>query len=290
MSGHPQYLNLGDRKAAAGWLQREFGEAERMLAADPNDARARFELSEATAQLAAVLRESDPSRAEQLYRRSLALSSSVLRSDLQDKEALYWQMINRVGFAWVLRRLAKRSQALTELDRAVEGLEALARRDPADQRFPEDLGTALRTRAAHRLEVGDTAGAEPDLERSLGLLEPLYQANPRNLTLLRDLADCHQGFGDLVARRSNWKQALRSYRKSLELWQGWKQVGVSSVYDRQRQDLAARLVAQAAKNSRRLLAWPIALIPLDHSPVALAWTSGHVCWPLSSSSCRFRSS
>jgi len=143
------------------------------------------------------------------------------------------------------------SEALAQLHRAEEGLELLAKRDPADQRFPEDLGLALRTLADHRLEMGDTAGAERDLQRSLGLLEPLYQANSRNLILLRDLADCYQGFGDLSASRSNWRQALGWYQKSLDLWGRWKQVGASSVYDRQRHDLAARLVAQAAKNSSR---------------------------------------
>ena len=139
------------------------------------------------------------------------------------------QVASAVGFAWVLRRLGKRSEALTELHRAVQGLEALANRDPADARFPEDLGLALRALADHRLEIGDTAGAERDLQRSLALLEPLYQANPRNLSLLRDLADCYQGLGDLSASRSNWKQA-----------QGWYRL-----------DLAARLVAEAAKKTSK---------------------------------------
>jgi len=257
VSGHPQYFNLGDRRAAVGWLQRDLTEGERLLARDSHDVRTRFDLSERTAQLAAVYRESDPNRAERLYRRSLALSTSVVRSDPKAKEVLYWQIFNRVGFAWVLRRLGKRSEALAELQRAVEGLEVLAAREPADARFPEDLGLALHTLADHRLRTGDTAGAERDLQRSLGLLEPLYQANPRNLKLLRDLADCYQGFGDLSASRSNWEQARGWYQKSLDLWGRWKDVGTSSIYDRQRQDLAARLVAQAAKkNVSRVLSSP----------------------------------
>jgi serine/threonine-protein kinase len=109
------------------------------------------------------------------------------------------------------------------------------------------LGLALHTLAAHRLEMGDPAGAERDLERSLGLLEPLYQANPRKLTRLRDLADCYQVFGDLHVSRSEWKVAHAWYQKSLELWERWKQVGVSSIYDQQRRALTARLVAQAAR-------------------------------------------
>ena len=248
VSGHPQKFNLGDRKAAAGWFQKLEDTNERLSAADPNNASLLYNVSESTAELAAVHRESDPNRAEQLYRRSLALSSWALSSYPQRR---YWQAFDRVGFAWVLRRLSKRSEALGELQRAIEILEGLAIRDPGDVGFKQDLGVALHTLAAHRLGMGDAAGAEQVLRRSLGLLEPLYQANPRKLSLLRDLADCYQGFGDLCASRSNWKQAQGWYQKSLDLWERWKQVGVSSIYDRQCRDLAASLLAQAAQNSSK---------------------------------------
>jgi hypothetical protein len=66
--------------------------------------------------------------------------------------------------------------------------------------------------------MGDEAGAE----RPLGLLEPLYGANPRNPTALRDLADCYQVFGDIHASRSEWKIAHDWYQKRLEFWQRWK--------------------------------------------------------------------
>jgi tetratricopeptide (TPR) repeat protein len=139
---------------------------------------------------------------------------------------------------------------------AVEGFEALAKREPGNTGFTADLSVALRTRADHRLEMGEGAGVERDLRRSLGLLETVYQANPRSLRLLRALAECYQGLGDLSASRSHWKQAHDWYQKNLELWERWKQVGVSSLYDRQYRDLAARLVAQAAKNSSRPLPLP----------------------------------
>jgi tetratricopeptide (TPR) repeat protein len=248
VTGHPQYLNLGDRKAAAGWLQKLVEDAERLAAADPNNIRARFELGEATAASAAVTRESNPARAEQLYRRSLALSASVLSVNPDDAETGYWRSFNQVGFAWVLRKLGKRSEALMELENAVERLQRLGQQNPDDVRVSEYLGLALHTAAAHRLEMGDHTGAERDLERSLGRLEPLYRANPRKLTRLRDLADCYQVFGDLHASRSEWKLARDWYQKSLELWERWKQVGASSVYDRQRRDFEARLVAQATRN------------------------------------------
>jgi serine/threonine-protein kinase len=110
--------------------------------------------------------------------------------------------------------------------------------------------------AAHRLEMGDDAGTERDLRGSLDLLEPLYRANPRKLTRLRDLADCYQVFGDLHASRSDWKSAHAWYQKSLELWDRWKEVGTSSIYDRQRRDAAARLVARSASRLSRIRSSP----------------------------------
>jgi tetratricopeptide (TPR) repeat protein len=250
VTGHPQYPNLGDRKAAASWAQKLVSDAEKLQVADPDNVRAKFELGEATAALASTTRESDPTHAEQLYRRSLAMSDAVLAADPDDAETGYWQSFNRVGYAWVLRRLGKRSEALAELRKAAEKLERLAGQNPEDARVAEYLGLTLHTRAAQRIELNDSDGAERDLERSLSLLEPLYRANPRQLTRLRDLADCYQVFGDLHASRSEWKPAQAWYQKSLELWERWKQLGSSSIYDCERHDVAARRVAKAAGNIR----------------------------------------
>ena len=251
VTGHPQYPNLGDRQAAAGWAQKLVNDAETLQAADAANVRARFELGEATAALASTLRESDPTRAGQLYRRSLAMSDAVLAADPDDAETAYWQSFNRVGYAWVLRRLEKRSEALAELQKAATRLDRLAGENPEDARVAEYLGLTLYTRAALRIELHDLDGARQDLDRSRSLLEPLFRANPRQLTRLRDLANCYQSFGDLSASRAEWIPARAWYQKSLELWDRWKQLGASSIYDRERRDLANRRVAEAAGNIKR---------------------------------------
>uniref|UniRef100_Q021H2 Serine/threonine protein kinase with TPR repeats n=1 Tax=Solibacter usitatus (strain Ellin6076) TaxID=234267 RepID=Q021H2_SOLUE len=249
VTGHPQYINLGDRTAAAGWAQKLVSDAEKLQLADPDNVRARFELGEATAALAATTRESDPNHAEQLYRRSLTMSDSVLAADPDDAEAGYWQSFNRVGYAWVLRRLGKRDEAVAELEKAAGKMERLARQNPEDPKFAQYLGLTLHARAAQRIELNDRDAAAGDLERSLSFLEPLYRDNPRQLTRLRDLADCYEVFGDLSASRSEWKAAEAWYQKSLRLWDRWKESGTSSIYDRAHYDLAARLVAGAARKA-----------------------------------------
>lgn len=232
-------------------MQKQVQAAEPLLAADPSNLRARLDVSEALAELAAVTRESDPIKAEKLYRRSLNLIASVLESTPDDSNAAYSQAFSRVGFAWVLEKLGRQSQALEQLDTAVERLQKEAGQHSDDPRLREYFGLALHTRAAHRLRAGDRAGAAQDLERSLGIVEPLYKENPRKLTRLRDLADCYQVFGDLYVSRSEWKPAQAWYQKSLELWDRWKQVGTSSVYDSRRRDAAAGRLAKAERAQLR---------------------------------------
>ena len=69
LSGSPDSFHLGDQRAAADWLQKLLERSERNLVADPRNVRARLDLSEAVAELAAIYRDTDPRRAERMYQR-----------------------------------------------------------------------------------------------------------------------------------------------------------------------------------------------------------------------------
>jgi eukaryotic-like serine/threonine-protein kinase len=246
LSGHPDFFNLGDSKTAAKWFQKLIVQAQRNLAEDPKDIRARFNLSEAIAELAALNRDSDPGRSETLYQRSLVLSTSALADDPQDIEILYWQAFERVGFASLAIRLGKNSIARDQVQKAIGMLEGLSSRDPAEVSAHQLLALALQKRAASHLRGGSMTGAEQDLRRSENMLTKLSSEHPSNLTILRDLADCHRLEGNLAKRHFDWKNAQREYQKSLDLWQRWLQIGKSSVYDRRQRALAISLVNGAA--------------------------------------------
>jgi eukaryotic-like serine/threonine-protein kinase len=248
VSGHPDFFNLGDRKAAAEWFSKLMQQVERNVAADPKDVRARFDLSEAVAELAAVYRDFDPRRSEKLYKRSLALSDSALAADPQDSDILYWQSFERIGFASLLSRVRHLSEARDQFEQAVAVLDSLSNRDSAEISAHELLGVALQGRAAYLLEAGDAVAAERDLSQSEEMLAKLYKDNPNNLRILRDLADCYRAKGNLAARRSRWQDATRAYQRSLDLWQRWSQVGKSSIYDRRQRELAAALVSKASRH------------------------------------------
>ena len=91
-------------------------------------------------------------------------------------------------------------------------------------------------------------GAKQDLSRSEEVLTNLLKDNANNLTVLRDLAECHRTTGDLAVGRSNWPEAQREYQKSLDLWQRWPQIGTSSIYDQHQRDAALLLVRNAMQH------------------------------------------
>jgi hypothetical protein len=59
----------------------------------------------------------------------LALSAFVLKVNPDDAEMGYWRSFNQVGFSWVLRKVGKRSEALVELQSALERLQRLAQQE-----------------------------------------------------------------------------------------------------------------------------------------------------------------
>jgi eukaryotic-like serine/threonine-protein kinase len=250
LSGHPDFFNLGDRKAAALWFAKFVQQLERNVAADPKDARAKFGLSEAVGDLAAVYRYSSPIRSEKLYQRSLALSDSALSADPRDSEVLFWQSFERAGFASLLSKKGKRTAAMNQLNHAITVLESLTNRDPAEISAHQLLGVVLRRRAAYSLDTGDTVAAQRDLSRSEEMLAKLYKDNPNNLTILRDLAYCYREKGDLAAQRSRWQDANREYQKNLDLWQRWLQIGKTSVFDQRQRALAFSLVRNSMQHVR----------------------------------------
>jgi serine/threonine protein kinase len=246
LSGSPDFFNLGDRKAATDWLRKLLDKCEQYLSTDPSNVRARLDASEAVAELAAVYRDFDPLRAEKMYERSLVLSGSALTADPNDFEILYNQSLARLEFAPLLDRLGKHAEAAGQLRRAIDAFQKLAIRGwPAARRC---VGAALNRRASHRMEMGDAAGAKADFRQSEEILVALFQQNPNNLLILRDLADCYRAQGDFAAHRSRWQDARLKYQKSLDLWESWTKIGKSSVYDQRQRQLAASLLRKALEH------------------------------------------
>jgi tetratricopeptide (TPR) repeat protein len=252
VAGHPQYANLGDHAAAANWFRKMLAIFERQSSADSKDMRAQFGLSEALASLASAVRESDPPGAERLYRRSLALNIDIVRSKPDDALAPRWQAFNRRGLAWVLSREQRHGEAIKELEKALALQEWCLAKDSKDPQFQEELGVMLCALGAERGRVGDRVAAAAELHRALAILSSLWQGNPRKLSLVRDLADCHEKLGNLAAAKSDWNEARAWYAKSKELWNTWPGIGTASVYDLTQNRRVTILLEQTTRRAERV--------------------------------------
>ena len=105
--------------------------------------------------------------------------------------------------------------------------------------------------AEHRL-IRDRAAASASLHRALEILLPLWQANPRKLTLLRDLANCYEELGNPASSQSDWNEARSWYAKSKELWDTWPAIAASSSYDLTQDQRVTRLLDHAVWSAKRL--------------------------------------
>lgn len=246
--GDPDYFNLGDQPAAANWLEKGLEGKERLLAADPSNARASFDVSEVVADLAAVYRDSDPKRSEKLYRRSLDLSEALLKSDPSNAETLHWQALETIRFAKLLGSTGNHAEATAQLSRALKVANMLVSRDPEDLSFRDLLGIVLHETGSQLMQVGALTPASVNLQQSEQILAKVFSENPNNLMVLRDLADCHNAQGHLAAGRSNWVDARREYQKSLDLWQRWPQIGTSSIYDQRQREAVIRALRDASRH------------------------------------------
>src|SRR5260370_12613887 len=140
---------------------------------------------------------------------------------------------------------------MNQLRSAIDAFQGLAAQDAADISAHRSLGTALNRRASHLIETGDAEAAETDLQRSEEVLATLYQNDPNNLMILRDLADCYRVKGDLAAHLSKSQDAKLAYQKSLDLWNSWTKIGKSSVYAQRQRAIAISLVSKACQHAQK---------------------------------------
>ncbi len=104
--------------------------------------------------------------------------------------------------------------------RAIEYLDNLAAESENDPVLQRELGTAyakigLIQGNSYHSNLGDTDGAMKSYRRSLEIRQKLVDKEPRNRVLLHDLADSHEGVGDILYTVSDLKGGLQSYEKAV---------------------------------------------------------------------------
>ncbi|HRH40900.1 MAG TPA: protein kinase, partial [Pyrinomonadaceae bacterium] len=106
--------------------------------------------------------------------------------------------------------------------RAIEYLDKLSQESEGDSTLQRELGTAYAEIGqiqgnSYHSNLGDTDGAMKSYRRSLEIRQKLADADPKNLDLQHELADSHEGVGDMLYTINDLKGGLESYEKAVAI-------------------------------------------------------------------------
>jgi tetratricopeptide (TPR) repeat protein len=231
--GNPYDLNLGDRAGALSNYRKALEIGEELVAADRQDVRARFDTAGLYRHIGAMLLEENPTEALNYYRKAFALSEELSDANPSNIEFRQDVGLTLLGTGESLHKLGKHEEALVNLTRALERIQASITAAP-DQlawirtvsRAHTDIGNVL-------LESGDVDGALDNHRLGLASAEKLADRAPTNLYFQRDRADAFEALGRhyrAVAARPGLSAARRSelraeahswFQKSLAVWRDW---------------------------------------------------------------------
>ncbi|MEK7722979.1 MAG: protein kinase [Acidobacteriota bacterium] len=104
--------------------------------------------------------------------------------------------------------------------RAIEYLDQLAAESEGDLTLQRELGTAYAEIGqiqgnSYHSNLGDTEGAMKSYRRSLEIRQKLADADPKNLDYQHELADSHEGVGDMLYTVNDLKGGLEFYEKAV---------------------------------------------------------------------------
>lgn len=248
------YDNLGELLAKLGRpkdANRALAEAResllQLVETGKNDPSAyRQELAKCYDHLGNLLRDTDPKRAQQLYKNSLALRVGLVEQfpDMLDYRQEMATSLNNIAIAMLAAGDA--AHAHQAFDEALQYQERLVSLTPLDKDFRRELASSYANAAIFLQQKNVFQDAEKYYGQSIQHLDQLVKRDPTVPDYLRDAATVWQNLSVLQLQQRQANQALESARKSLDLRERlarqWPQVPIYQ------QDLA-----QGCKNLGTLL-------------------------------------
>jgi non-specific serine/threonine protein kinase/serine/threonine-protein kinase len=105
---------------------------------------------------------------------------------------------------------------------ALKYLDNLSREASNDRDLLRELATAYQKVGqiqgnSYYVNLGDTSGAMKSYRRSLEIRESLLSASPQDLGLQDEVANSHEGIGDMLYTTGELRAGLKSYERALQL-------------------------------------------------------------------------
>jgi tetratricopeptide (TPR) repeat protein len=260
--GQPLEINLNDTTAALQTFARMQAVARQMVNADAKNQLARDNLCVALVLTGATEAVNEPARGAATLRQALdelramaAAGGDPFRYGFGQAEALtrLADAENRQGNLAIALKHLREAQAVWQMLAAEQPDELIVKKLNCD--LQQILAEAL-------IAQGDFDGALTALREALTFTESERAAKPADMRALWRLADCYRRLGQYhealagrarqpAARRLAWEQARDWHRKSLQQWDEWSRLAVSSSFNTTPREAVAQAVARCESQLQR---------------------------------------
>jgi tetratricopeptide (TPR) repeat protein len=211
LTGHPDRPNLGDPRGGAALYDEAVAVAEKIVASDPQDIRARRDLAETSAGRAATLRDLAPEQSRAQYQRVFEIYAAMPESYTKAANVSQWLAQHRRGLGLSLAGMSRFDAALQELDRALAEFKRL--------QLAKDMGVALQDIAHLRMRKGQMREARAAAEESIATLESARHERPNDVSLRRDLAGAYAVMGRIAGATAGCEAERQWMKRREQLWQ-----------------------------------------------------------------------
>jgi serine/threonine protein kinase/tetratricopeptide (TPR) repeat protein len=246
--GAPFIPNAGDPKGAREYFDKCVSIARQIIKADPQDRTARYDLGNA------LLRQG----AAEVPGGDRAVNLASLRESVETLEALALEapgslryqrplMLADQYLGICLRKMGRLDEALVELRRSLEIVDATLVTHPGDAPALSRLVTDEREIAFILASRGDSAGAIAHAQRAVSVAQK-YIDGPEPGLRKRYLGDSYFGLATVDRTLNKWPEARNNAEQALAYW---NLPGVTDVDPDRRDQMNAILTASAAHPLRK---------------------------------------
>ncbi|HEX4165324.1 MAG TPA: protein kinase [Bryobacteraceae bacterium] len=230
-----EMLNAGLTHEAEIYARKGVGMAEKALASDPTNKRARYDLGFAYTRMADALFSTRPNEAAAWYRKSIALtkqlgSQTEARSELAERDETLAALLISRG------RPAERLHLLREANLIRQ---ETAKTGPNPLRERVHLMRSFCSLSEADLAMNHVTDAKIHADLALPYLSEFKVTSP-SLVVLRDVGLCYESLGDVqravaaerslpvAERRTAQAEARKWYEKSAGVWNEWFRRGAAT--------------------------------------------------------------
>jgi tetratricopeptide (TPR) repeat protein len=259
MLGAPDDPNLGDVDGALRHYRVAADLSETIAAADPRDVSAKRNLAASYRRIGFMLVERDAVESLKHYRKAFPIAEAIRQGDASNIEYRSALAHILMGTGMALHRLGKETEALENLNRAIEFQESIETVAPNRVWLLRNTSRCYMVKGDVLFAQGNFRAALDAYREGLTAAERLVGRTPTSLHHRLDQADLLEAIGRYYSAMSSdrrtaatVKMELRekardAYRSSLEIWQEWTRRQAAASYAARRgRNVAAAIAALGA--------------------------------------------